>query len=216
MIGLAFIGGEGPSPGFSRLLAQDASLIVAADSGLIAVENAGLEPDWVIGDMDSLDNIQRLEKYPADRIRCFPQDKDYTDTELALDLLWDKGCDEIYIAGGGGGRLDHLLAIRSLFEREKYPQRWVTSAEDIYCLDAQDIIGKPGGKLDLKLSEGTLVSVFPLSKGPWTAESQGLKWPLDGLNWDRGSFGISNRTTKERFTVRVFSGRFMLIVPLLS
>ena len=211
MRGLVFIGGEGPSPAFGRLLAQNADIIVAADSGLISAENAGLEPDWVIGDMDSLDDPGRLEKYPVEKINRFPQDKDYTDTELALELLWEKGCDEICIAGGGGGRLDHLLAIRSLFEREKYPQRWVTSAEDIRCLDVLD---RSGGKLSLGLSEGSLVSVFPLGIGPWAAESQGLKWHLDGLSWERGSFGISNRTVEERFAIRVIQGRFMIIVPL--
>ena len=208
MLGLAITGGEGPVPDVCRLLAQNADLVIVADSGLEAAEKAGIRPDWIIGDMDSLDDPGRLEKYPVERVIRFPADKDFTDTELALELLWEKGCDEVCIAGGGGGRLDHLLAIRSLFERQKFPARWVTAFEDARCLDA-------GQELKLQRPVDTLVSVFPLGSGNVQAESTGLKWPLDGLSWDKGSFGISNRTVEESFTVRVTNGRFLLVVPLL-
>jgi thiamine pyrophosphokinase len=219
LLGLAFIGGEGPESAYCRILAQEADIIVAADSGLQAAENAGLRPDWVVGDMDSLDSLKRLEKYPVERVLRFPKDKDYTDTEYALNLLWEKGCDKVVLAGGGGGRLDHLLAIRSLFEREKYPCRWVTRSEDVRCLDSSSGSGGAnvsGDELILSLPVGTMVSVFPLGEGYWEAESSGLKWPLNGLNWDRGSCGISNRTVKETFSVRVIRGRFMGVVPLFS
>jgi thiamine pyrophosphokinase len=219
LLGLAFIGGEGPESGYCRVLSQDADIIVAADSGLQIAENAGLRPDWIVGDMDSLDSLKRLEKYPAERVLRFPKDKDYTDTEHALNLLWEKGCDRVVLAGGGGGRLDHLLAIRSLFEREKYPDRWVTRAEDVHCLDSSPKLQDSnisGDVLNLDLPAGSMVSVFPLGEGYWEAESSGLKWPLNSLNWNRGSHGISNRTVKETFSIRVIRGRFLVIVPLFS
>ena len=217
MRGLAFIGGEGPEPAFCRFLAQDAHLIAAADSGLQAAERAGLKPDWIVGDMDSLDDLGRLEKYPAERVRRFPRDKDFTDTELVLELLWEQGCGQICIAGGGGGRLDHLLAIRSLFERDKRPQRWVTAKEDVYCLDAWASTDSSvsGGEFEFKLPVASLVSIFPLGPGPWHIESLGLKWPLKGLSWTQGSFGLSNENIEEQFRVKPTQGRFMLIVPLL-
>ena len=212
MLGLAFIGGEGPGPDFCQFLARGASLIVAADSGLQIAENAGLRPDWIIGDMDSVDDLKRLEKYPADKVRRFPPDKDLTDTELALNLLWEQGCEKIYIIGGGGGRLDHILALYSLFAREKYPERWITKNEDIYCLDALD---KFGGELNMNVPKDSLVSVFPLGSSPWNIESFCLKWPLNGLDWNIGSIGISNRTAEDQFKIKVTRGRFMLIIPLI-
>jgi thiamine pyrophosphokinase len=169
--------------------------------------------------MDSLDSLKRLEKYPMERVLRFPRDKDYTDTEYALNLLWEKGCAKVILVGGGGGRLDHLLAIRSLFEREKYPCRWVTRAEDVRCLDASSDSGESSissDELNLDLPIGSTVSVFPLGEGYWEAESLSLKWPLNGLNWNRGSCGISNRTVKETLSIRVIRGRFMVIVPLFS
>jgi thiamine pyrophosphokinase len=206
MRGIAFIGGEGPVPARGKVLAAGADLIVAADSGLMAAENAGVRPHWVIGDMDSLDDPARLQGYPPDRVLRYPPDKDDTDTELALRLLWERGCDETWLIGGGGGRLDHLLAIRSLFERERTPDRWFTAAEDLYCLGAGDVFSpeeEPGQHL---------VSVFPLGKGPWEAESRGLRWPLEGLAWDRGFFGVSNRAVAGNFEIRLRRGRLLVIL----
>ncbi|MDR1566760.1 MAG: thiamine diphosphokinase [Treponema sp.] len=207
MRGIAVIGGEGPKPAICRGLAEGADIVLAADSGLAAAEDAGLLPDWIVGDMDSLDDPGRLEKYPPERIRRFPGDKDYTDTELALSCLWEQGCAEIWLAGGGGGRVDHLFAIRSLFEREPCPARWITAREDMRCVKAR-------GELNLTLFPGSLVSVFPLGEGPWDAGSSGLKWPLAGCLWNRGSFGISNVAVDGHCSVHVTKGKFLIIVPL--
>ncbi|MDR2485847.1 MAG: thiamine diphosphokinase, partial [Treponema sp.] len=88
--GIAFIGGQGPDPEKCRRLITGTRIIVAADSGLITAETAGVKPDWILGDMDSLDDLRRLEAYPSQRILRYPSDKDYTDTELALNFLWEK------------------------------------------------------------------------------------------------------------------------------
>ena len=178
MRGVGFIGGEGPAAEIGAALAGGADLIAAADSGLSAAEAAGFRPDWIVGDMDSLEDLSRLDTYPQDRVIRSSRDKDDTDTELLLTLLWDKGCDEVWLVGGGGGRTDHLLAVQALFEREKSPDRWITAGEDIRQV-------REGLTLNLAAS---LVSVFPLGNGPWEAESRGLKWPLAGLPWKRGFF----------------------------
>jgi thiamine pyrophosphokinase len=205
MRGIVFIGGRGPGPGLSRALAEGADLIAAADSGLIAAEAAGVRPHWVLGDMDSLDDPRRLDRYPPERVLRYPPDKDYTDTELALAFLWERGCDETWIIGGGGGRLDHLFAIRSLFERQPCPDRWLTAGEDVRCLS---------GEASFEAPPDRMVSVFPLGGGPWAAKSRGLRWPLEGLPWNRGFFGISNTAPGGSFSIKAEQGRFMVILPL--
>jgi thiamine pyrophosphokinase len=180
-------------------------LTVAAESGLALAESAGLRPDWIIGDMDSLDDSSRLDKYPPGSVIRHAVDKDYTDTELALSLLWENGRDEAWLLGGGGGRTDHLFAIRSLCERQRFPRRWITAGEDIRCIDA-------GGELAALIERGGLVSVFPLGDGLWKAASRGLKWPLDGLRWDRGFFGLSNVAETGEWSIRAERGRFMVII----
>ena len=209
MLGIAFIGGEGPPPETIKEIARGADLLVAADCGLIACEGAGLAPDWIVGDMDSVAGEAgparppRLEKYPPERVIRYPCDKDHTDTELAINLLREKGCGEIWLSGGGGGRTDHLFALLSLFERENSPDRWYTANEEIRFLGE--------GRAINTLSK-SYISVFPLGSGPWEAKSRGLKWPLDGLAWERGGFGLSNLAEDGHFELRSLRGRFMVII----
>jgi thiamine pyrophosphokinase len=214
LLGIVFTGGEGPPARFiKRLVEQEAegALLVAADSGLTAAESSGLRPGWIIGDMDYV-NAARLEAYPPERVIRHKPDKDYTDTELALRAVVEKGCDEIWILGGGRGRIDHLFAIRSLFERDVFPYRWITEAADIYCIDAN----MHRNTLSRRVEKDIPVSVFPLGSGPWEAESGGLKWPLEGLPWDRGFFGLSNTAPEGEFFIKTGKGRFMVILPLPS
>jgi len=267
-LGILFTGGDGPSPDWLRtLLSQDrdmqtdrclqtdpeSPLLVAADSGLLLAERAGLLPHWIIGDMDSLD-AESLADYPPERVLRYPHDKDYTDTEMAFNLLREKGCGPVWIIGGGGGRLDHLFGIRALFEREYPPERWITALEDIRCLCASvtaaakafsekwnicraytvlHFLRKPPSMFrarllgvceEKKVIPSSLevssthaidpVSVFPLGDGPWEAESSGLVWPLAGLDWKRGFFGLSNRAPSGAFTVTAKRGRFFVMTPL--
>jgi len=41
-----------------------------------------------------------------------------------------------------------------------------------------------------------------------------LKWPLAGLPWDRGFFGLSNAAPDGKFSVKAREGRFMIVLPL--
>jgi len=206
MLGIIFTGGEAPDTHFIKnlldSLSQTDTLIIAADSGLIAAQDADIKPDWVIGDMDSLDTQSRLAALPPERIIRLQHDKDFSDTEMAFSLAVEKGCSQIWIIGGGGGRIDHLFGIRSLFERELFPNRWITDTADIYCIYA-------GNKEQFK---NGIVSVFPLGEGPWEAQSEGLKWPLKGLKWNRGFFGLSNVAVNGEFSISAIKGRFMVIL----
>jgi thiamine pyrophosphokinase len=155
--------------------------------------------------MDSVDT-QLLDRYPKDSIIRYPTAKDYTDTELAMQEVIKKGCQKIWIIGGGGGRLDHLFGIRSLFERDIFPCRWITDKEDIYCLEK--------GEHHFSVDAGETVSVFPLGDNKWEVTSERLKWPLDNIKWNRGFFGLCNIAIDDVFKITVQAGRFMLIIPL--
>ena len=222
MLGIIFTGGEGPPPEVVRRLVDEGAkgaLVVAADSGLMAVERAGVKADLIVGDMDSLDDQGRLASYPPECVMRHGKDKDYTDTELAFSLAVEKKCDTVWIIGGGGGRIDHLFAIRSLFEREIFPNRWITETADIRCVNAGGAENTPSTGCDtlrVCLEKGTQVSVFPLGGGPWEAKSGGLKWPLAGLRWDRGFFGLSNVAVDGEFSISAQEGRFMVILPLIK
>jgi thiamine pyrophosphokinase len=210
MRAVVFIGGDGPAPGSIPGGLGSYDLSVAADSGLLLAEAWGFAPDWIVGDMDSIGDPDLLSAYPEHRIRVYARDKDDTDTEIAISLAAEQGCSEWTLVGGGGGRLDHLMAIIALFERPAAPVRWITRFEDAALVDAE----RGGGRYSALARPGSLFSIFPLGSGPWGIGSEGLKWPLGGLSWDRGRFGISNVCLGDRFVLRARSGRFLALSPL--
>ena len=121
MTGIVVTGGKSPDFKYIEDIICNADFIVAADSGLETILAYGIEPDIVIGDMDSITNPSLLDKIDPSKIFRFNEDKDYTDTELALDYLFQKGHQKNIIIGGGGGRFDHQIALYSLFSRKKSP-----------------------------------------------------------------------------------------------
>lgn len=80
--------------------------VIAADRGFVPLRNAGIEPDIIIGDFDSLLPGETVP--PAARV--FPAEKDDTDTALALKHALEMGFTDIVLAGGLGDRADHSIA----------------------------------------------------------------------------------------------------------
>ena len=180
-------------------------MICAADSGLDLLASWEVSPGLIVGDMDSLSDLSLLDRYPGAEIQRFPTAKDDSDTELGLRLLRERGADRVVIAGGGGGRLDHLLAIRALFGRACHPDEWHTAHESCYRLGE-------GTALGLATHAGATISVFPVGEGAFGMESEGLRWPLAGLVWDACGFGLSNEALGDRITVRAGKGSLLVVV----
>jgi thiamine pyrophosphokinase len=204
---LLLIGGAGPGKDALALIARGMDLIVAADSGLEPALDAGLLPDLVVGDMDSLSDVSLLDRFPPSRVLTFPRDKDETDTEIGMRIMRERGCREITLAGGGSGRIDHLLGIAALFERPAPPTRWLTDYEEMRLVEREAEFGG---------WQGCTVSIFPVGNRAARMRSEGLQWPLDGLEFRRGFGGISNRATAARVRISVGVGRLLVIRSLLS
>ena len=202
MTGLLFVGGEGPGRAVLARCAREADVSVAADSGLELALSADIEPDLIVGDMDSLSDPSLLSRFPSDRVMRLPRDKDDTDTEIGLQTLLERGADEVTIVGGGGGRMDHLLGIVSLFRRERPPRRWLTGRDEVILVDRES-------RFDGWL--GSTVSVFPVGERASRMRSRGLRWPLDGLAFERGRVGISNIVTEDPALISVADGKLLVI-----
>ena len=102
-------GGE-HDPGDERALIG-ADLVIAADSGANWLDAVGVQPDRLIGDLDSADPavVDRLRAAGV-VVEQHPVDKDASDLELSLEWALRQGADEIVVLGWGGGAVDHLAA----------------------------------------------------------------------------------------------------------
>ena len=98
-------------PGRRRTPPAGADRIVAADGGLDHARAAGLVPDVLVGDLDSV-SADGLDWATANiPIERHPADKAATDTELALRLRrGDATRNASLLVAGRGDRLDHAIA----------------------------------------------------------------------------------------------------------
>ena len=98
---LCCIVGAGPS----ELYIENGAFVIAADAGIEKLNKAGIVPDLIIGDFDSLG-----ARPSGENVRIFPVEKDDTDTMLCLKHAIGQGANDVTILGGIGGRLDHTFA----------------------------------------------------------------------------------------------------------
>ncbi len=215
--GVLVAGGGFPEYHRVREILRSAYRTAAADSGMDVLVQWGERADIWVGDMDSTllgdGNTEpgngkpegRIPEssYPAEK-RVFPRDKDKTDTELAMDELVAAGCDTIYLLGGGGGRMDHLLALYFLFLRRRAPllREWISDTARVIRID---------GEWEIHGAEGREISFFPLEDG-CRMTSSGLRWNLDGLEWSLGDGGISNRIDRESCSVTMEHGSLAAVM----
>jgi thiamine pyrophosphokinase len=200
--GIVLIGGKSPDYKLVKHEIETADIIIAADSGLEYAVNNKIHVDYIVGDMDSIENKKLLDKFPSDIIEVYPEEKDETDTEIGIRALQQLGADQITIIGGGGGRLDHLIGILTLFERKNPPHKWVNHSYQVIAIF---------DTLEADVEEGEIISFFPLGCNPCTMKSTGLKWNLDGLTWRRGDMGISNVAVGKKVFVEMKTGRVIMV-----
>ena len=195
--------GNGPdaSPHLLKALARKADLLIAADGGADAADRAGLYPDVVIGDLDSV-SVQARRKFTQARW-IFVDDQQNTDLEKALHFLTNQKCKTCTLVGFTGGRMD--FTIGNLLALYPYAKKLdlciVSDGWKIFPINtAKTFTARPG----------TRVSLLPLKQCSGVT-LDGLQFPLQNA---RLSFGttrpLSNRATKKRFSVSLRSG-FLLV-----
>ena len=203
--GVLLIGGAGPEPGRINRIVKPGDLLCAAGSGLDVALAAGIRPDGIVGDMDSISDKALLEGFPADVVNIHPGDKDETDAELGIVWLRERDCRTLIIIGGGEGRLDHTLALKALFGRNDPPTSWFTAREMIRSIE---------GLVEIHGEPGSAVSFFTIGCGPWNVRSIGLQWELGHLEWGIDTVSLSNRIKGNSAVVTVEKGRLLMIRPI--
>ena len=199
-IAIVITGGAAPPLSAVAPLLDKCDFLVAADSGLDQALAYGYRPDLIVGDMDSLGDKAVLADFPEDCVKIFPVDKDYTDTELALDEIGSY--ESRVLIGGGEGRLDHTLSLLALFESSRVPSLWISGREEIFPLNDSIV---------MKGTPGEVISFYPLGDRDIFFHSEGLRWPLEPVRWGRGELSLSNRFEEKRVRLEREKGSLLVI-----
>ena len=182
-------------------------LIICCDGGARHLRNLSIKPNVIVGDMDSIDSAQ-LANYTAQGIKIikFPKNKDFTDTELALNYALSLKPKRIIIWCALGGRIDHALA--NIFLLLKGQEKGIeTSIMDEYCeifvLDKEYFFINETGKTVSLLALTPKVTGITLSGFVYPFEKDTLK-----ISESRG---ISNIIRNARAIIKAEKGKLLVI-----
>jgi thiamine pyrophosphokinase len=193
---------------FKKLIGEKDIFFIAADGGALFLESIGFLPDVIIGDFDSLTEVQyrRYEKLGAKIIK-YPVEKDETDGELALQYCQKRGFNNIIIIGFTGGRLDQQLA--NIFLLEYAFKSGITA-----------FIKEPGLEMGIIDREkmffqkmGAGLSLIPLDEKVTGVTVTGCKYLLESGSLLRyKTKGISNIIEQEKAVITVEKGLLLYIL----
>ncbi len=190
--------------------------VIAADGGFARAEALGLEPDLLIGDLDSIDAVRVNEAERAGvTVARAKADKDESDTELAVLEALRIGANRVTVLGAlGGARPDHALANIWLLAHP------ALRGADVTLLDVgarMSIVTAPGAAGDpvtrrLDGPIGATISLLPFGGDALGVTTDGFRYPLRDEPLTVGpARGLSNVRAATQATVTVRSGRLLVV-----
>lgn len=178
--------------------------VIAADRGFLLCRASGIEPDFCLGDYDSL----LPGEVPPDGARVCSPEKDDTDSAMALKLALSLGLEDAVLVGGTGGRLDHTIANLQLLRYARTREARLTFEGRF---DRAELLTP--GEYALPQDGPKRFSLFAFSPEVTGLYIRGAKYPLeDAVLTDAFPLGISNERLPGRKAAVRFEGGALLLV----
>ncbi|MCL2199009.1 MAG: thiamine diphosphokinase [Defluviitaleaceae bacterium] len=175
--------------------------IICADSGYAHAVSMGVTPSIVVGDLDSVGEIP-----DGVFVLRYPQKKDLTDTEIAIEYAREKGFNEFLFLAATGGRMDHCLTNILLLKS------FLPGNKNAAIIDEYNKIMITDSRLQLCEPCGSLVSLVPLTDCQGVS-TKNLEYPLHDADMYVGKgLGVSNVMIADNAEVTVKNGILFVIV----
>ncbi len=186
------------------ILPEEGEILISADGGLRHMRRLGLNPDYLIGDFDSLDG-ELPEGIPIER---HPAEKDDTDTALAVKKGLALGCEAFLLYGCLGGSLSHTIAnLQLLISLAKHGKQAVLIGDKTRVYAISD------GAIAFEPSETGKISVYSFSSRAEGVTLEGLKYPLENAVLTNDfPLGASNEFLGKPSRISVYNGDLILIL----
>ncbi len=171
------------------------------------------KPDLLLGDFDSLD-LPNARVPESTEILRYKVEKNFTDGYLAVKECAARGIKSVVIFGAFGGRPDHEYCNYSLLPlcRELgINARMAGENYDVYFVN---------DAITAKVRTSATVSVVPFSDKAHILYTKGLKYPSDGLTYDKIEnlsaddlvMGVSNLAESSEITVALAGGAVLVFI----
>ena len=179
---------------------QTAQKIVCCDGAAVKLEAYGYQPDYIVGDLDSLPESLK-EKYAG---RLYPSpDQETNDLTKAVLFCKQQGAEEIVILGATGLREDHTLGNISLLSdyAEMIPKVEMMTDFGTFTVVRKSTV--------LPSYKGQQISIFALDSNARLTVGN-LKYPI--INGPLASWwqGTLNEALGNTFSMTFTTGRWIV------
>lgn len=180
--------------------------IIAVDKGLEILDKCKIQPNYIIGDFDSV-NKDLVQKYKKSEIIKLNPEKDFTDTHMAIKLAYKIESNYITIIGAIGTRIDHTIV--NIHILKECIERKIT-CEIIDKNNKIMLINKPC-YINLE-KEYKYISLIPLTTNVTGVTLEGFKYPLKNATLSIGeSIGVSNEQIEQKAKIKLKKGILICI-----
>ena len=181
---------------------------IAADVGAYNAKLLGDTPDFIVGDFDSAKLDSLKQDFPKAEITVVPAEKDFTDTELAIETALKQGANDIVIIGGLDGRLDHTLTNIALLEELSKSKIYVTMTDGknrIRYIERNSTI--------IPRSHFKYISLIPRTEKIKGVTILGCKYTLEKASLNKHSQGltVSNEITGNCAFIEIKKGGLLIV-----
>jgi thiamine pyrophosphokinase len=201
-----FLNGAPDPPDLLRSVAGRADLVVAADGGARYALDAGVVPDLIVGDMDSLRETREIEERGVS-LELHPVRKDKMDGHLAVLAVRDRGATAVDLLCAAGGRFSALFAVPHILlaaERSGIRATMVADWGRAFVLE--------GGSRTVAGDPRDSVSVFPFTGSASGVTLEGFGYPLENARLQMGdTLGFHNELAGRAASVSVQQGALLVI-----
>lgn len=200
-------GGDAPSEKLIERYLGENSITIAADSGADILYSYGIKPDYLLGDFDSIASHVLEEMKSYCNIINFPIDKDYTDSDLALQKAHELGASEVVFLGCTGKRLDHFLGnIYVLYRALKLGIK-------AYIVDEYNVIYLVDRPITLEGNEGEGFSLLSYFENVEGLTIKGARYPLENFDLSiDNNLTLSNKFKENRVEIEFKKGVLMVML----
>ena len=171
------------------------------DHGIDYCYSAKLLPQRLIGDGDSAANAcWNWARKNQVQVEKFPPEKDYTDTQLALNMAANENA-LIILTGAFGGRFDHAFSTAFTFAHSKLKGIMADEKEAMLFIKGGESVSLNFTSFPKALS---LLSFTQFAKG---VNIDNVKWPLENKALQQGfPYSVSNEATKNPVHISIADG----------
>jgi thiamine pyrophosphokinase len=202
---LILLNGEKPSYDILKQHWSGSGLRVCADGAAKVCREYSLQPDIILGDLDSLDAKTKAYFAASEIIEI--EDQNTTDGEKAVQYCIEKGFQAINLFGALGKRVDHTLY--NLGMLKKFDDQGV----ELTLISNDDIAFLISGTRSFTAAPGTRISLLPVFGKVENVSSEGLVYALQNESLELGRHSsISNCFKSDTARVVIPTGQLLVVI----